>query len=471
MQTDYQLIADGRPSLPVRAAKHTYGGSGLLVKAVVAAALFAGIVRMASVLGMFFSFLFLDILLSAYLYSLFRGRLRALFLIHPLFVYISGFGFQIPYTEIGVGYTYIDTFDRFVDANSLMVDWQELIFAIFSVEERYYGFGKVYAGVLPVLWFPQFLFEDVPDIAVYYSLSLWTLLCTAIAVNVAMIHRVIRVEVLLIIALYATVSPTFFDINSTLHRYTMLFLGLFLFLIAYIGLTRQRVGMRTPPLIGVLLVAIVLVGISRASWFLSLALFVVLDLWARDKLPIVSSVLRRLPKSLCLIILVALIVLVQIISIYIVPEHYIVMNLQSSHQYQALFDMPLISIVLRLTYAILSPFPWINFKQWELYGDNTMFLGVHMLSALFASWIILSLFARGRQTLQEADDIRTPVMFGVAIMSSLAFGGIGFHVYLAPALPFLATLLHDRANHISYLYSVGFVFSMEMIAQMAQLLR
>jgi hypothetical protein len=254
-----------------------------------------------------------------------------------------------------------------------------------------------------------------------------------------------------------------------LHRYTLLFLGLFLFLIAYLGLTRRQLGTQTLPLLGLLLVAILLVGVSRAVWLLPLVLFVILDLWARDKLPGVSFVLRRLPKSSPFIVPAALVVLIQILSTDIVPERYVLSNSRVELN-AGLFNIPLIGFILRLVYAALAPFPWTNFDQWELYGDNTMFLGVHMLSALLASWIILSLFARGRQILQGADDIRTSVIFGMAFMSSLAFGGIGFHVYLAPALPFLVTLFHDRANRISYLYPVGFVISVEMIAPMARLL-
>ena len=140
-------------------------------------------------------------------------------------------------------------------------------------------------------------------------------------------------------------------------------------------------------------------------------------------------------------------------------------------QYQDLSNIPLIGLLLRLVYAVLSPFPWINYNQWEIYGYNKMFLMVHILSTLLVSWIILSLFIRMRRILRGPDDIRTCVMLGIALMGSLAFAGIGWHVYLAPAMPFLAVLLHERGNRIAYLYPFTFVIVMEIVAQTARLVR
>jgi fumarate reductase subunit D len=168
--------------------------------------------------------------------------------------------------------------------------------------------------------------------------------------------------------------------------------------------------------------------------------------------------------------ILALVVMAQLLSVFIVPEAYTSFFSQVGGQYQTLSNLPLIGLVLRLVYAILSPFPWINFDQWILYGFNAMFLGVHMLSVLLASWVIFSLFGRARRILHGSDDIRACVTFGVAIMASLAVSAIGYHVYLAPALPFLAALLYEPSNQIAYRYPIIFVTIMEMVAQGARLL-
>ncbi|MCR4308136.1 MAG: hypothetical protein NUV80_06265 [Candidatus Berkelbacteria bacterium] len=407
--------------------------------------------------------------MSVYLISLFRGRLRFLFMIHPVFVFLSSFGFQIPFTEIGVGYTYLNTYKQFVDPTSLSWDIENLFDQIFRQDEGYFGFSKVYVGTLPILWFPKFLFRAPADITVYFSLSIFTLFCTAIAVNVSLFHRVIRKDVLLVIALYLTVSPTFFDINSTLHRYTLLCLGLFLFLIAYIGLTRKFARHRPISLILTLSFAIILIGISKPPIFLSILLFMILDGWVRDKLPILSSFLLKL-GSTRFVMYPIIFLLGSAFFSAVAPEEYTLGFSQRGGQYTAMANVPGLGLVVRVVYAMLSPFPWTNFRQMQLYGFNSIFLFVHMLSSFLASWMVITLVLRGNLILRGRDDIRTSAIFGVAVISSLAFSAIGFHVYLAPALPFLAPLLLDKVNRISVIYPIGFLIFFEVIARAAQIL-
>ena len=156
-----QTIQPGSPphgiGLPKQAMWAKHANHQLLLKGSLNALIFSGIIFLGPFLGPFFTFLFLDMLLSVYLFTLFRGRWRKLFLIHPVVVYLTGFGFEIPYTEIGTGYTYIFTFDRYVDPFTLSVDWKQAIFDIFLSQERasYYGFSSVYIGTIPILLFPK----------------------------------------------------------------------------------------------------------------------------------------------------------------------------------------------------------------------------------------------------------------------------------------------------------------------------
>ena len=448
-----------------------FGGRYLLLKGILATGAFLFICSMAQLLGHFFTFLLLDVLLSVYLFSLFRNRWRLLFLVHPIVVYFLGFGFQTPFTEIGTGWTYLRTYDHVVDPVTLEVDLPGVIFFALSREGGYYGIGGGYVETIPLLLFPHLLYINPPDITFYYSLSLWTLICVLIGVNAAMVSRIIREEVLLIIALYATVSPMFFDINSSLHRYHVLVLGVFLFLIAYLGITRKRIGVRTALSIGLMLISVMLVFVSKAPLLLSLLLFVFLDYWGRGKLPIISSILDKLGKTPRILVILIAVVAAESMAHVIVPDKYVIDISQRGGQYQGLSNIPIVGLLLRVVYAVLSPFPWINFAQWELYGGNKIFLLVHMLSALTVSWIVLSLFIKIRSILRGSDDIRTCVMLGIALMASLAYAGIGWHVYLAPAMPFLATLLYERGCRISYLYPFMFVIVMEIVAQTARFLR
>lgn len=443
----------------------------IVLKATVAVLFCLGVFQAAPLLGPIATFICLDLILSAYLTSLFHGKYSFLFLIHPVFALISSYGFEIPYTEIGTSFTFLDTFKTYVDPSTFNLDTVNLWATLFPQEGGFLGVGSVYIGTIPIIWLPGYLFLNPPDIVFYLSLGAFTMLYAAIAVSVALYLGILRKDILLIIALYSTVSPTFLEINNGLHRYGLLFLGFFLFLIAYIGLSRIASGLRKLLLVIIMLLAIVLVAVSKAPVLLSLALFVLLERLSCNKLPFFSKAFAGLDNSSRVFVSVVGIVIAQYLSTFIIPDAYLLGFSQQGGQYAELMNLPILGLVLRLVYAVLAPFPWINFDQWEIYGYNTVFLWLHFFSTLFATWVIFSLFSRMRRIVDGADDIRTTSMLGVAILSSLAFSAIGFHVYLAPALPFLAVIMFEKQNRVSLIYPVCFVVAMEIVAQVARLIR
>lgn len=453
---------------------HDKQGNQLLSKATIAGLFCLFIIQAAPALGPIATFIGFDLILSVYLISLFRNKLSFLFLLHPLVALITSYGFEMPYTEIGVAFTYLDTFNRFVDPTSLTIDIDSLWSALLPEEAHEgtnYGIGVVYVGVIPILWLPAYLFTNAPDIVIYLSLGVFTMLYAAISVSVALAFGVLRKDVLLIIALYCTVSPTFLEINSTLHRYGLLFFGLFLFLIAYIGLLRGGLGLRKLMLLALILVAMALVSASKAPLLLSLVMFVLLEFFSRNKLPLLSKIFYRLNNPSRVWFLIIMIAIAQYLAHFIAPEKYVTGFSQQGGQYEALINIPILGLLVRLFYAMLSPFPWINFSQLELYGYNTLLFLLHIPSALLAAWIIFSFFSRTRQIVTGNDDIKITALFGVAIMSSLTFSAIGFHVYLSPALPFIAVILLNKKTRISLTYPILFIIGMELIAQIAKVMR
>lgn len=450
---------------------HDKQGSRIFFKATVAVLFCLLVFQAASVLGPIATFIGLDLILSAYLTSLFRSRYSYLFLIHPVVALISSYGFEIPYTEIGVSFTYLDTFTTLVDLTTLTLDTGMLWEALLPQEGGNFGIGVVYVGTIPILMLPAYLFTDAPDIAVYLSLGVFTVLYAAIAVSVALFLGVLRKDVLLIIALYSTVSPTFLEINVALHRYGLLFLGLFLFLIAYVGLSKGVFGLRKLVLFVLMLVALVLVSVSKAPLLLSLAAFVLLERFSRNKLPLLSKMFYRFDKLTRVIVLVIGIAIAQYLVSFIAPDNYVSGFSQQGGQYGGLINIPILGLVLRVVYAMLSPFPWLYFDQWEIYGYNTLLFLLHIPSVLLAAWVIFSFFSRTGRIVAGTDDSRMASLFGVAIMSSLAFSAIGFHVYLAPALPFMAVILLDKKTRVPLVYPLSFIVAMETIAQLAQVIR
>lgn len=438
-------------------------------KAGIVSCLCAATIWLAPLLGQIGTFASLDVILSTYLVSLFHGKYRYLFLIHPVFMLVSFSSFGISYSDAGVAFTYIGHYDRFIDPYTLTLD-TDLFIQQFLANETTFGVGGIYVGTMPILILPQILFKNPPDITLYFSLGVFTVLYAAVAVTVALHFGVMQEKVLQVIALFSTVSPTFLEMHASLHRYGLMFLGLFLFVIAYIGLFKMAHNFaRKLALSFIMLFALVCVIVSKIPLLMSLALFVLLELMSRNKLPVVSSWFSRLNKQGKVVVLVILVSMAQYVMAIITPIYVkIDTNLTP---YASLVDMPIIGLVLRLIYAILSPFPWLYFSQWDLYGYNTLFLWTHVLSACLAAWIIFSFFLRLPKIMNAPDDIRLVSLAGVAVMSSLSASSIGYHIYLAPALPFLAVILLKKQYRIPFKFPVGFVVVMEGVAQVARILR
>jgi hypothetical protein len=309
------------------------------------------------------TFILLDCVLAIYLASAFSGRLKYLFLIHPIFLLFSSYGFQIPFSEIGVGYTYLNTFNMVVDPGSLGINAGAGEF--YQDKKSIFGFGTVYFGIIPIIWAPSFLFDDAPDIVLYYSMGVFNLLYMVLVVFVSQFFKVLKSENLLLMALYATVSPTFFDVSTTLHRYGMLVCGLSIFLISYLGLVKKNKSFASViGLLITLLIAVLMVGFSKPQLFYVILLFVALDFLSSNRLGLLSQIFRGLDKRLFLMLLL---LALQLLAKILIPDQYMSDAMNTGGQFTFLSNIPILGFVLRVLYAVLSPFPWIGFTQWNLY--------------------------------------------------------------------------------------------------------
>jgi len=415
-------------------------------------------------------FILFDFAFTFYLISIFRGKFRYLFLIHPVFVIISSFGFLIPFSEIGVGFTYMDKFAIFIDPSSMNIDSDAVALASEDTREIF-GFATLYFSMLPIIWLPSFLYEDSPDILLYYSMSLFTIFYAALPSYISRVYQVLDNKTLLVIALYITISPTFFEINTTLHRYGMLVCGLFIFLITYIGLTKQKKSFfQNFGLIFFMHLSVLFIGLSKPQLIFILIIFILIDLFVsyRLRIPIFTSIYRVVEKKIFLILLV---LAIQIASFFVIPEDYISEAVNYGGQLATLGNIPIFGFIVRVIYAALSPFPWIGFSQFILYGYNYGFLLMHLFSAYFASWFLLSVIMRADAIFKSADYHRTIIIFGISVILSLMFSAIGYHVYIAPALPFLAVVLIRKDFRIHYINPLIVLFVMEVVAQAARIFR
>ena len=425
--------------------------------------------------GSSITFLSFDAILSFYLYSLFKGKIRYLFLLHPILVFLLSFGFGIPYNEIGTGFTYLRSIEKYtvsggqsLDATMLMND---LLFSIGGFARE-----RVYVGTIPIIIIPRLMFGEVPDLTNYFSINAFTILYAAIGVTIGLSMGIMRKELLLIIALFATVSPTFLEINVVIHRYGLMFLGLWLFLQGYMGflfaysllpkIRSYRIEYSVAIFVG-----IVMVFVSRPPLIFSLILFVLLESFFAKRIPIFSSFFLKCSRSMKVFIFILSAVVFQLLALVVLPKEYVEGFAQSGAgmHYQVVLNFPLVGPFVRVLYAALSPFPFLGFTQLEdIYGNNYFFLILHFFSVVVVVWVLMSLIFRFPAVISDDDSVRIVAIFGVSILLSLAFSAVGFHQYIAPAIPFLAVILMSKRTRVNWLYAVGFVVCMEIFAQAAR---
>ena len=95
----------------------------------------------SSFFGQYITFFLFDLILSIYLFSLFKNKWSSLFLLHPIIVFIISLGFEIRFEDIGVGYTYMIVYDFFMNPSELVGDNKFLAI----------GLKSTYIGVIPFL--------------------------------------------------------------------------------------------------------------------------------------------------------------------------------------------------------------------------------------------------------------------------------------------------------------------------------
>ena len=147
-------------------------------------------------IGQTVTFIALDLVLSIYLVSIFNGKYRYLFLIHPVFILFSSYGFLIPFTDIGVGFTYVNTFDMLFDTS---LGFNEVASSEAYIDSnKVFWFSKIYYSIIPIIWLPKFLYSNPDNITLYYSMGFFTMLFTALAVYASQYLHILKKNILLI---------------------------------------------------------------------------------------------------------------------------------------------------------------------------------------------------------------------------------------------------------------------------------
>jgi hypothetical protein len=293
---------------------------------------------------------------------------------------------------------------------------------------------------------------------------------TALAGTLAIHFKCFPPKVVSMICLYATVSPTALELNANVHRYSLMIVGLYIFLVGYtIVVERVALILRLAG-IGLITASILVIGASKAPLLYSLGLFIVLELWTRQKIP-GADLLSALPRYIQITAYCIVAVVMSFVAQRIVPAEYAVELSRQGGQYTAAQGIPIVGFIIRVVYATLAPFPWLGFDQGEIYGFHPAFFPLHIVSSILATWILWSTISHIFSLTSASSPLRLLILFGLAVLGSLQFSAVGYHAYLTPALIFLSPVLIHPRSRAPLAYPLMFCALMEIIAQIARMSR
>ena len=385
--------------------------------------------------GQTVTFLLFDIVLSIYITSLFKNNLRFLFLLHPVIIFFTSLGYEIPYRDVGVGWTYINTYNFFINPSEVIVDPSII------------GLKSSYIGVIPFIWFPNYLFNSTLEpLTLYYSISVWTLFCALTMIIISRLIKSVSHNTLLLLVLFCVMSPISFDINSSIHRYHILILGLILFYISWLDLT-NKIPNRKLFSFFILIFSLVLILLSKIAILISILLFVIVEIIIIRKIVLIS----KLSSGVVYSILISLLLIIFYVGFSILPDQYLYSDFVKG-PINIFTQLPVIGFFARIVYSVFSPFPWLTFNQWELYGFNEVFLFIHILSTFIALWLIFSLFLNFKKLFLLKDEHRSSIIMALTIILTLSFSAVGHHVYIAPAIPFLSVIFFYKSFICNFRY-------------------
>jgi hypothetical protein len=385
--------------------------------------------------------LVLDIFFCAYIVNLFKTKYKYIFFLHPLILFASSQLFTDSFLNAGDGEAYGGVIASYLNTKYLSFNFS-LLSDNYSILEF---FKYTSLGVVPTYAIPEFFFGN-PVEAVYY---LWqgtfhVFLC-ALVFTLAHTWRVLDGKYLFSMALFAVVSPTFFEVGTAPTRHFVTFFGVVLLFISHLAVVQRFTLSR-----------VMVVLISRAPLLLPYVIFFAIDMYY----------IRRIKLDARLAMLVGFLMLGVLLMgdyFYDIFFAYDETSKTGAATFSGLTQWPIIGGGIKYVYALLAPFPWSKAPHFiaTTYAGNGLLFFMHILSALTGLYLFFVVILKHRVILDADTALKQMVAFGLIMSMSILKGSTGFHFYLSIYFPMLAPLLAIRRLQISPLIPIGFVIFLE----------
>lgn len=394
--------------------------------------------------------LVLDILFCTYLVSLFRTKYKYIFFLHPLILLFSSQLFVTPFLEAGDGEAYQAVVAQYLNTQEFTFEVSGLL-SIFSLLE-FFKYASL--GVAPIYGVPEFFFSNPEDTVYYMWQGAFHVILCAVVVTLAKSWRVLDGKYLFSMALFAVVSPSFFDLGAAPTRHVATFFGVFLLFVTHLAVVQRFTGARAIWFA----VAVMMILISKAPLLAPYMIFAVIDLFfiKRSKLN---------TKTALLVGMLMLGILLMGTYLYQTALAYEDIARGGGATFSGLTQLPLIGWGVKYVYALLAPFPWSEASLFIAtnYAGNGLLFFMHTLSALVGLYLFWVVILKWRVILISDTGLRQMVAFGAIMSLSILKGSTGFHTYLLIYFPMFAPLLVIRKFRVNPLIPITFVVLLETI--------
>lgn len=399
------------------------------------------------------SIFFTDLIFCVYLCSIFRQNIRFLFLLHPFILIICSLFFTTDFLELGDGKSYQTVVLQYTsDINSNPIDSLFESFGILG------AFKYMSLGVAPIIVIPNYLY-GFPESYVYYLWSnCFSIILITLCATLAKAWAIMRDKYLLMIVLFAAVSPSFFDLGHAPTRHIVTFNAVFLFYISLIAIMQRFSFFK----LVVFLVSILLVIISKFPLLIPMLIFC-------GYLLIMGGKIKLSAKNFFIFLFFVAAFIIGFSEFFGLVVTYMQNSSGGANTFSGMANIPIIGIAFKYLYALLAPFPW-QFAPIFIatnYGGNSLLFIMHTLSSITGVYFFMRLILYGKQLLKNFPEIKPSIMYGLIMSLSITLGETGFHSYLLIYFPFFAPLFAIKRYQLSFFFPVLFILITEVFVTIA----
>ena len=399
------------------------------------------------------SFFLFDLILCFYLFKIFyKNNFSILFLLHPvIFIFVSFF-FTSTYLESGDGAAYRDVVFQYINPNTLETSIPELLSNGF--ENDIVGFFKYTSiGIAPVFIIPIYFFKVFHDYNYFQLQAILHVFLSIIVIVLAKKWAIFDKKRLFEISLFIILGPSFFDlIGAGITRHIITNFSIFLLFITLFSL-KESFSINK---LFWHLISLIFLLISKAPLILPYLIFLLVDNFNSKKR---SNIIKK-----TIILFYSILFILSVFYFNKIIYAYTDNISSETGTFSILTSIPIIGILFKYLYAIVSPFPWYDFIWFKSnYSGNVFIAILHIFSSILGLQLFLIIIFKWNQIKMIDIQLKRMVILFLIMSSSIIFGTSGYHTYILIFFSIISPLLFIKKYNYLYILNISLILSLNIL--------